>query len=717
MKKIFPPSTILFLFLVIIGCSKDENNITQHALFVEVDPIEGGSISPSSGKFEDGKTVTLLATPSTDYVFKNWAGDASGTGNPTTIIMNSDRTVTAVFEKRGYSLTIDIEGEGTVKEELLENTGASKYPSGSSVKLTAVPIDGWEFVEWSGDLSGVDNPVTISINETRNVKAIFKSVLYNQIVGKWDQTNPIEAGDGSCLMYSLVFNSNGTFTFSLSSGEIKGTYYFDSANSLVLDDLGRIENLSIQNNVLNYSLNLNNLCSSDGSAKVDQTYVEGECVSFLDCNDGNVWLSQTAEGEKFVRLTDSLENIWIEQYIFDEDRHCMSKSITNKDSDYNVVLVENNSNQMTYVVNNTPNGKVTVTLLKIADNRLEIKHDYSNNALDKTENYSLVSDGNLDDYLNVFDACPQATYVPDNNFEQALIDLGYDDLLDDYVMTSNIDVVESLVIIDKGITDLTGIEDFKSLIYLKTSDGVLDYKPNENANQITSIDVSKNTKLEYLDLGENKLKSLDISKNPNLTYLEIQFNEISALDLSSNPKLELLSAGFNQLKTLDLSKNINLNNLQVFSNQLNRLDISGNPALEVVFAHNIPQSFYNYPYMNKLTSLDVSNNPNIKQLWFRNNNIATIDVSQNKALTVLIADNNQLTALDLSKNGNLVTVDVNNNLLSRLDVSRNADLISLNSRNNISLACIQIDEPQMTKFGGWAKDANTSYSYDCSSLW
>lgn len=679
--------------------------------------MEGGSVSPSSGKFEDGETVTLLATPSAEYVFKNWSGGVSGTGNPTTTIMNSSKTVTAVFEKRDYSLSIEIEGEGTVQEELVANRAAGEYPSGSLVKLTAVPVDGWEFVEWSGGLSSVDNPVTISIDEPRNVKAKFLPVLYNQIIGKWDGANSLETTNGGCLVYSLVFNSDGTFTLSLGSGEIKGTYHFDSTNALVLDDQGKIENLSIENNVLNFSLDLNNLCSSDGTATAEETYVEGECVSFLNCNDGNVWLSQAAEGQKFIRLTNSVENIWIEHYIFDEDRHCMSKSMTNKDSDYNVVLVENNVGQMTYVLEDTPNGDVSVILSITADNHLSVKHDYSNNALDEIDYYSLETNNKLNDYLNAYHECPKETYVPDNNFEQALIDLGYDDVLDDYVLTSSIDVVESLVIIDKGITSLTGIEDFKSLVYLKTSDGVLDYKLDENANQIASIDVSKNTKLEYLDLGENKIKSLDISKNPNLVYLEIQFNQISTLDLSSNPDLEVLSAGFNQLKTLDLSKSTNLINLQVFNNQLTNLDISGNPELEVVFVHNIPQSFYSYPYVNKLTSLNVSNNPNIGQLWFRNNNIATIDVSQNKALTVLIADNNQLTTLDLSNNGDLVSVYVNNNLLSRLDVSGNADLTTLNARNNPYLACIQIDDPQMVRFGGWAKDASAVYSKDCSRLW
>ncbi|TCP23701.1 hypothetical protein EV195_108174 [Tenacibaculum skagerrakense] len=57
----------------------------------------------------------------------------------------------------------------------------------------------------------------------------------------------------------------------------------------------------------------------------------------------------------------------------------------------------------------------------------------------------------------------QNTYVPDDNFEQALIDLGYDNVLDDYVLTSNITNVTSLQISNKGIQDLTGIESFTSL--------------------------------------------------------------------------------------------------------------------------------------------------------------------------------------------------------------------------------------------------------------
>ena len=35
----------------------------------------------------------------------------------------------------------------------------------------------------------------------------------------------------------------------------------------------------------------------------------------------------------------------------------------------------------------------------------------------------------------------QQTYVPDDNFEQELINLGYDSVLDDYVATAAIDTI------------------------------------------------------------------------------------------------------------------------------------------------------------------------------------------------------------------------------------------------------------------------------------
>ncbi|MBT5090369.1 MAG: hypothetical protein HOM24_04730, partial [Flavobacteriales bacterium] len=88
----------------------------------------------------------------------------------------------------------------------------------------------------------------------------------------------------------------------------------------------------------------------------------------------------------------------------------------------------------------------------------------------------------------------QLTYVPDNNFEQALINLGYDNVLDDSVLTANISTVTNLNIQVQNIYDLTGIEDFTALTSLDC-----------HYNQLTSLDLSQNTTLTHLECSSNPL--------------------------------------------------------------------------------------------------------------------------------------------------------------------------------------------------------------------
>ena len=101
----------------------------------------------------------------------------------------------------------------------------------------------------------------------------------------------------------------------------------------------------------------------------------------------------------------------------------------------------------------------------------------------------------------------QKTYVPDDAFEQALINLDLDDIFDDSVYTSAIDTVTMLYLSNYGISDLIGIEDFVLLSQLFCSD-----------NQITSLDLSNNANLFELNCNNNLLTSLDV-RNGNNTAL------------------------------------------------------------------------------------------------------------------------------------------------------------------------------------------------------
>lgn len=141
----------------------------------------------------------------------------------------------------------------------------------------------------------------------------------------------------------------------------------------------------------------------------------------------------------------------------------------------------------------------------------------------------------------------QSTYIPDDNFEQALIDMGYDDVLDDYVLTANINTVDGLHLYNKGISDLTGIQDFTALETL-----------NVNINQLSSLEIDQNVNLWMLVCNENQITQLDVSQNINLTTLKCEDNLLTSLDVSNNVLLFQLNCGNNYITTLDLRNNTNL---------------------------------------------------------------------------------------------------------------------------------------------------------------
>ncbi len=58
-----------------------------------------GSVSPASGSYAEGSTVTLTALPADGYIFSGWSGDADGTAATIQITMDSDKSVTALFEE------------------------------------------------------------------------------------------------------------------------------------------------------------------------------------------------------------------------------------------------------------------------------------------------------------------------------------------------------------------------------------------------------------------------------------------------------------------------------------------------------------------------------------------------------------------------------------------------------------------------------------------
>ena len=189
------------------------------------------------------------------------------------------------------------------------------------------------------------------------------------------------------------------------------------------------------------------------------------------------------------------------------------------------------------------------------------------------------------------------------------------------------------------LTSLRGIEYFEALEVLFCL-----------YNQLTSLDVSRNTALTELRCDYNQLTSLDVSRNTALTELRCDYNQLTSLDVSRNTALTYLDCNNNQLTELDVSRNTALTELDCSGNPLTSLDISMNTALTKL-----------YCAINELTTLDVSRNTALTELNCANNELTTLDVSQNTALTVLSCFSNELPSLNISRNRALTKFDCSYN--------------------------------------------------------
>lgn len=59
--------------------------------------VGSGTVTPTSGTYDEGTTVTITAKPASGYLFTGWSGNATGTTNPLSVTMDANKTITATF--------------------------------------------------------------------------------------------------------------------------------------------------------------------------------------------------------------------------------------------------------------------------------------------------------------------------------------------------------------------------------------------------------------------------------------------------------------------------------------------------------------------------------------------------------------------------------------------------------------------------------------------
>ena len=77
-----------------------------------------------------------------------------------------------------FTLDVNVVGGGSVDVE----PDQVEYDCCTYVTLTAIPDECWEFVGWSGDLSGAVNPETIHMDSNKVITATFSKLTYDLTV-------------------------------------------------------------------------------------------------------------------------------------------------------------------------------------------------------------------------------------------------------------------------------------------------------------------------------------------------------------------------------------------------------------------------------------------------------------------------------------------------------------------------------------------------------
>jgi hypothetical protein len=312
------------------------------------------------------------------------------------------------------------------------------------------------------------------------------------------------------------------------------------------------------------------------------------------------------------------------------------------------------------------------------------------------------------------------TFIPDNEFENYLEDLGFGDDIayNDLVFTNRIEnmtILDFNYIVFEDVFSMEGIKAFKELKTLRC-----------HSQQISSLDTSQNLKLEQLWCMENPITELDLTNNVNLNWLWAGYMNLTELDVSQNINLEKLTVYHNNINAIDVSQNVNLKEFSIFNNNMENIDISNNILLEKFWGGN-----------TLITSLNTSNNINLKELYLGNSFITEIDLTNNTLLERLDFHESLLTGLDTSTlinlkvlvgyDNQLTTLDLSNNYLLEAAILHNNNLISLNVKNgnnenietfvtvnNYGLFCIEVDAPAQNGYPGWNVDDQVVFSEDCS---
>ncbi|MDO4224748.1 MAG: hypothetical protein Q4C75_02525, partial [Bergeyella zoohelcum] len=182
---------------------------------------------------------------------------------------------------------------------------------------------------------------------------------------------------------------------------------------------------------------------------------------------------------------------------------------------------------------------------------------------------------------------------------------------------------------------------------------------NLGRNAISSIDLSKNTKLETLNLRDNTLTgTLDLSQLPALKNVELNNNSITELLLHPDNNINTLYANDNLLTNIPTEYLPKIQRLFFVRNKVSTLSLATNT--ELVRLHITG---------NLIQSLDISNLTKLNWMSVSENQLKELTIKNNPALKSLLLNDNQLKELNFK--------DGTKNTITLINITNNPDFAKI----------------------------------------
>lgn len=190
----------------------------------------GGTIlrEPAAERYAYGTPVTLSAIPQAGQAFARWGNAATGTNSPLTFTVDRpEPTLSAAFAPipaGQCTLTLVTHGRGQVTSD----PPGTRFPLGTRVQLRATAEPGEHFLGWIDDATGIQTPITLSMDRDQRITARFThtprlsivpgfnpardAILPVALTGEWGSTVSVQSAS------SVAGPWNDAFAFTLPFG-------------------------------------------------------------------------------------------------------------------------------------------------------------------------------------------------------------------------------------------------------------------------------------------------------------------------------------------------------------------------------------------------------------------------------------------------------------------------------------------------------------------